>query len=73
MEGINLPRYPSVPGRLRAKRKPVDASTPTPPAARLEMQRLVLPPGSAKQVQILGTGPESAPAVVGVLAELGLV
>jgi electron transfer flavoprotein beta subunit len=73
MEGINLPRYPSVPGRLRAKRKPVDASTPTPPAARLEMQRLVLPPGSAKQVQILGTGPEAAPAVVGVLAELGLV
>ena len=29
-EGINLPRYPSVPGRLRAKRKPLDAS----PAAR---------------------------------------
>ncbi len=25
-EGINLPRYPSVPGRLRAKRKPLDAS-----------------------------------------------
>ena len=23
-EGINLPRYPSVPGRMRAKRKPVD-------------------------------------------------
>ena len=23
-EGINLPRYPSVPGRLRAKRKPLD-------------------------------------------------
>ena len=27
-EGINLPRYPSVPGRLRAKRKPLDASRP---------------------------------------------
>src|SRR3954447_13223074 len=24
-EGLNLPRYPSVPGRLRAKKKPVDA------------------------------------------------
>ena len=25
LEGINLPRYPSVPGRMRAKRKPVAA------------------------------------------------
>ena len=33
LEGLNLPRYPSVPGRLRAQRKPVDASTPA--AARL--------------------------------------
>ena len=31
-EGINLPRYPSVPGRLRAKRKPLDASEPGAPA-----------------------------------------
>ncbi len=72
-EGINLPRYPSVPGRLRAKRKPLDASTPAPSPAGLEMQRLVLPPGSGKQVEILGQGPEAAPAVVGVLRELGLV
>ena len=27
-EGLNLPRYPSVPGRLRAKKKPLDARTP---------------------------------------------
>ena len=72
-EGINLPRYPSVPGRLRAKRKPLDASSPAAPPARLEMQRLVLPPGSGKQVQVLGNGAEAAPAVVGVLSELGLV
>ncbi len=72
-EGINLPRYPSVPGRLRAKRKPLDASTLSAPPARLEMQRLVLPPGSGKRVQVLGNGPEAAPAVVGVLTELGLV
>ncbi len=72
-EGINLPRYPSVPGRLRAKRKPLDASTPSRPAARLEMVRLVLPPGSGKRVEVLGNGPEAAAAVVGVLNELGLV
>jgi electron transfer flavoprotein beta subunit len=72
-EGLNLPRYPSVPGRLRAKRKPVEASTPARPDPRLEMVRLVLPPGSGKQVEILGRGPEAAPAVVVVLRELGLL
>jgi electron transfer flavoprotein beta subunit len=73
LEGINLPRYPSVPGRLRAKRKPLDASSPARPDSRLEMVRLVLPPGSGKQVQVLGNGPEAAPAVVGVLDEIGVL
>jgi electron transfer flavoprotein beta subunit len=72
-EGLNLPRYPSVPGRLRAKRKPVAASTPERPDPHLEMVRLVLPPGSGKHAEVLGRGPEAAPAVVGVLRELGLV
>ena len=72
-EGLNLPRYPSVPGRLRAKRKPVASSTPERPDSRLEMVRLVLPPGSGKQVEVLGNGPEAAPAVVGVLSELGVL
>jgi electron transfer flavoprotein beta subunit len=72
-EGLNLPRYPSVPGRLRAKRKPVAASRPTRPDARLEMVRLVLPPGLGKHAEVLGRGPEAAPAVIGVLQELGLV
>jgi electron transfer flavoprotein beta subunit len=72
-EGLNLPRYPSVPGRLRAKRKPLEASTPSRPEPKLEMVRFVVPPGSGKQVQVLGDGPEAAPAVVEVLTELGLV
>jgi hypothetical protein len=37
------------------------------------MLKLVVPPGSGKQVQVLGHGAEAAPAVVGVLSELGLV
>jgi electron transfer flavoprotein beta subunit len=72
-EGINLPRYPSVPGRLRAKRKPLEASTPTRSDPRLEMVRLTLPPGSGKQAEVLGDGAGAAPAVVGVLHDLGLV
>ena len=72
-EGINLPRYPSVPGRLRAKRKPLERSTPERPGPRLEMVRLKLPEGSSKQAQVLGTGPDAAPAVVEVLREIGVL
>lgn len=73
LEGINLPRFPSVPGRLRAKSKPVAISQPERPAQRLELLRLAVPPGAAKHVQTLGTGPDAAPAVVEVLQSLGLV
>jgi electron transfer flavoprotein beta subunit len=72
-EGLNLPRYPSVPGRLRAKRKPLQASSPQRPAPLLRKLRLALPPGSGKQARILGNGPEAAPAVVEILGELGLL
>jgi electron transfer flavoprotein beta subunit len=72
-EGLNLPRYPSVPGRLRAKRKPVVTSTPKRSEPRLEMLTLLVPSGSGKQVTILGRGADAAPAVVAVLSELGLV
>jgi electron transfer flavoprotein beta subunit len=72
-EGLNLPRYPSVPGRLRAKRKPVASSTPARPQPQLEMVRLVLPPGAGKETEVLGNGADAAPAVVSVLDELGLL
>jgi electron transfer flavoprotein beta subunit len=73
MEGINLPRYPSVPGRMRAKRKPIAASEPARPEARLKLVRLVLPDASGKQVEILGHGPEAAPRVVEILQEIGVL
>jgi electron transfer flavoprotein beta subunit len=73
LEGINLPRYPSVPAKLRARRKPVETITPERPAARLERLRLVVPEGQGKRAAILGQGPEAAPAVVDVMRELGVV
>jgi electron transfer flavoprotein beta subunit len=72
LEGINLPRYPSVPAKLRARQKPIDTRTPERPEPRLEMLRLVLPPGQGKHAEILGQGPEAAPAVVGVMRDLGV-
>lgn len=73
LEGINLPRYPSVPGRLRAKSKPVAASSPARPDQRLELLRLVVPTGEAKQAALLGRGAEAAAAVVDMLASAGVL
>ena len=73
LEGINLPRYPSVPGRMRAKRKPVAASEPARAQPRLEMVRLKLPAGSSKQAEVLGHGSEAAPRVVEILTEIGVM
>ena len=72
LEGINLPRYPSVPAKLRARAKPVEKSTPSRPEPRLEKLRLVVPPGQGKQAEVLGQGPEAAPKVVEIMRELGV-
>jgi len=71
-EGLNLPRYPSVPAKLRARRKPIERVTPQPAAPRLEMVRLVVPEGRGKQAEVLGQGAAAAPAVVELLQELGI-
>jgi electron transfer flavoprotein beta subunit len=72
-EGINLPRYPSLPGRLRAKKTPIESVPVTPRPSRLEKVRLVLPQETASEVEILGAGAGAAPRVVELLRELGLV
>jgi electron transfer flavoprotein beta subunit len=72
-EGLNLPRYPSVPGRMRAGRKPVTTSTPVRPNSRLELLKLVVPPGQGKRAEVLGNGAAAAPAVVETLRRLGVI
>jgi hypothetical protein len=69
----SLPRYPSVPGRLRAKKKPLQTAEPQRISGGLEMIRLKTPPDQGSSVQILGSGPEAAPQIVGILQELGLL
>jgi len=72
-EGLNLPRYPSVPGRMRAGRKPVAVSTPARPEPRLELVRLVVPAGQGRPAEVLGTGAAAAPAVVEMLRKAGVL
>ncbi|HXG40112.1 MAG TPA: electron transfer flavoprotein subunit beta/FixA family protein [Candidatus Limnocylindrales bacterium] len=72
-EGINLPRYPSVPGRLRAKKKEIERIVPTHRPGGPETIRLRLPQEETSEVEILGYGPEAAPRVVELLGQLGIV
>jgi electron transfer flavoprotein beta subunit len=71
-EGLNLPRYPSVPAKLRAKSKPVAVLPVERPPSRLEKLRLVVPEGQGKEAEILGRGADAAPRVVEVMQELGV-
>jgi electron transfer flavoprotein beta subunit len=72
LEGLNLPRYPSVPGRLRAKAKPLAVVEPTRPVSKLVKLRLVVPEGQGKQAEVLGNGADAAPRVVEVMQQLGV-
>lgn len=73
-EGINLPRYPTFHGRMKAKKKEIVHLSPTWPGNALEKVRLMTPPDLAgAQVEVLGNGPEAAPQVVELLGKLNLL
>ncbi len=61
-----------MPGRLRAKQKPLAVVEPSRPASKLENLRLVVPEGQGKQAEILGEGAAAAPRVVEVMQKLGV-
>src|SRR5215472_1511175 len=69
-EGINLPRYPSLPGRLRAKRAVIETHQPQWRPDGLRKQALRVPETERKQATVLGTGVDAVPALVTVLDEL---
>jgi electron transfer flavoprotein beta subunit len=72
-EGLNLPRYPSVPGRMRARGKPVTTLNPQRPDQRLELVRLMVPAGQGRRAESLGSGAGAAAAVVDMLHQAGVV
>ncbi|GAB6986594.1 electron transfer flavoprotein subunit beta/FixA family protein [Nocardioides pyridinolyticus] len=73
LEGGVAPRYPTVPGRMKAKKVPIDERQPTAAPAGPGRVRLLLPPPAPSSVQILGKGPEAAPAVVDLFEQLGVL
>ena len=72
-DGVNIPRYPSVPGRIKARKKPVDVVAGERPAPRLEKVRLELVAEEQRSAEVLGTGPEAVPALVDIFKNIGVI
>jgi electron transfer flavoprotein beta subunit len=72
-EGGVEPRYPSVPGRMKAKKVAIEERTPSAEPSGSKRVRMTLPPPVPSNVQILGEGAAAAPAVVDILEELGVL
>ena len=69
-EGINLPRYPTLKGRLNAKKVEVASLLRERVGSGQNMVRLTSPPQDISETVILGSDAEAAPAVADLLEEL---
>ncbi len=72
-DGLNIPRYPSVPGRIKARKKPVDTVAGDRPAPRLEKVRLELAAEEQRSAEVLGTGVDAVPALVEIFKNIGVI
>jgi electron transfer flavoprotein beta subunit len=72
-EGINLPRYPSLPGRLRARKAEITVLAPQWQPDGLRKERLRVPQVPRQRAEILGHGTAAVPELVRVLADLGIL
>jgi electron transfer flavoprotein beta subunit len=72
-EGINLPRYPTLKGRLASKKAEIARIDSRPEPGGQRLITLERPVEEIEETVVLGTGPDAAPALVDVLVELGVV
>jgi electron transfer flavoprotein beta subunit len=72
-EGINLPRYPPVTGRLRAKKAQVTTVRPERRSGGLELLGLRHPAQEESETVLLGAGADAAGPAADMLEELGLL
>jgi electron transfer flavoprotein beta subunit len=72
-EGINLPRYPTLKGRLASKKVDVAHLVPEGEPGGQQMVTLLQAAEQVSQTVMLGSGTDAAPAVVDLLEELGLL
>jgi electron transfer flavoprotein beta subunit len=73
LEGGVEPRYPTVPGRMKAKKVAIDERKPVAEPEGPNRVKLLLPPPAPSNVQVLGKGADAAPAVVDLFEQLGVL
>jgi electron transfer flavoprotein beta subunit len=72
MEGGVEPRYPTITGRMKAKKIQVETRALSRAPAGSGRAQLSLPPPTPSSVELLGEGPEAAGSVVDLLHKLGV-
>ena len=72
LEGGVEPRYPTITGRMKAKKTPIETHQPRHEPRGPARERLTLPPAQPSTVDVLGEGPDAAAAVVDLLQRLGV-
>ena len=72
LEGGVEPRYPTITGRMKAKKTPIETVAPRQEPRGSGRVRLTLPPAQPSTVDVLGEGPDAAAAVVDLLQRLGV-
>jgi electron transfer flavoprotein beta subunit len=72
LEGGVEPRYPTITGRMKAKKTPIETHQPRQEPRGSGRVRLTLPPAQPSTVDVLGEGPDAAAAVVDLLQRLGV-
>jgi len=72
-EGINLPRYPSLPGRVRAKKAAIEVLEPRWRESPLHLEALRVPQVTRERAEILGSGIDAVPALLALLERLGVL
>jgi electron transfer flavoprotein beta subunit len=73
LEGGVEPRYPTLKGRMAAKKIEIETRSATGEPEGAHRVRLLLPPPESSSVEVLGEGPEAAAAVVDLLERLAVV
>jgi electron transfer flavoprotein beta subunit len=71
-EGLNLPRYPTLKGRLQSKKKEIARVESEQVPGGQAMVKLVRPPEQVTETEILGHGADAAPGIADLLRELRL-
>jgi electron transfer flavoprotein beta subunit len=72
LEGGVEPRYPTIKGRMAAKKIAIEQRQPVAEPEGPRRVRLLLPPAPPSSVEVIGEGPAAAAAVVDLFEKLGV-